>query len=84
MCRDTFCTFGPKLRTINRGGGGGAGKSIQVGKGLFNWSPKVSVVEPLGLQEKSYCSRSLKFDTMHQPQLKMLLLLHLWKELLQI
>ena len=22
MCRDTFCTFGPKLRTINHGGGG--------------------------------------------------------------
>ena len=21
MCRDTFCTFGPKFRSINQGGG---------------------------------------------------------------
>ena len=45
VCRDTFCTFGPKLKNIDRGGGGG-GKSIQFRKGLFNGSPKVSVAEP--------------------------------------
>ena len=30
------------------------------------------------------CGRSLKCDATYQPQLKMLLLLHFWKELLQI
>ena len=90
VCPNTFCTFGPKLRMINqrerereRGGGGGGG-SIYVWKGLFTGSPKISLAEPQELQEKSCCGRSLKCDANYQPQLKMLLLLHLWKELLQI
>ena len=62
----------------------GRGKSIYFWKGLFTWSPKISPAEPQELQEKSYGGRSLKCDVTYQPQLKMPLLLHLWKELLQI
>ena len=40
----------------------------------------MSLAEPYKLQEKGYCGRSLKCDATYQPQLKMLLLLHLWKE----
>ena len=40
----------------------------------------MSLAEPYELQEKGYCGRSLKCDATYQPQLKMLLLLHLWKE----
>ena len=67
-----------------REGGGGGDKSIYFWKGLFTGSPKISLAEPYELQEKSYCGRSLKCDATYQPQLKMLLLLHFWKELLQI
>ena len=61
MCPNTFCTFGPKLRTINQREGGG-GKSIHVWKGLFTGSPRNSLAELLELQEKNCCGRSLKCD----------------------
>ena len=67
---NTFCTYGPKLRTINQregGGGGGGAKVYTFGK--------VSTLD---------CGRSLKCDATYQPQLKMLLLLHFLKELIQI
>ena len=64
--------------------GGGGDKSIHFWKGLFTGSPNISKSEPCELQEKSFCGRSLKFDVTYQPQTIMLLLLHLWKELLQI
>ena len=79
VCPNTFCTFGAKLRMINQGGGGN--KSIYFWKGLFTGSPKISLADPWKLQEKSYCGRSLKCDATY-PQLKMLLFLHFWKELL--
>ena len=66
------------------GGGGGRDKSIHFWKRLFTGSPKISKSEPYELQEKSFCCRSLKFYVTYQPQTEMLLLLHLWKELLQI
>ena len=57
-------------------GGGGGQKYTFLERSLY-W-------EPYELQEKSFCGRSLKFDVTYQPQTEMLLLLHLWKELLQI
>ena len=65
-------------------GGGERGKSIHFWKGLFTGSPKIPKSEPYELQEKSFCGKSLKFDVTYQPQAEMLLLLDLWKELLQI
>ena len=70
VCRNTFCTYGPKLRTINQRGGGGGGGSIHFWKGLFTGSPKISLAEPRKLQGKSYCGRSLKCDATYQSQLK--------------
>ena len=32
MCLNTFCTFAPTLRKINRGGGGGGGQGNTFGK----------------------------------------------------
>ena len=66
VCSNRFCTFGPKLRTINQGGGGG---SI--------WEAKNFTSRAIGATRKSYCGRNLKCDATYQPQLKMLLLLHL-------
>ena len=43
----------------------------------------MSKSEPYELQENSFCGRSLKFYVTYQPQTEMLLLLHLWKGLLQ-
>ena len=72
------------MRNEDWGGGGGGDKSIHFWKGLFTGSTKISKSEPYELQEKSFCGRSLKFDVTYQPLTVMLLLLHLWKELLQI
>ena len=77
-----FRIFGLNLRNEDLGGGGG--KSIHFWKGLFTGSPKISKPLPYELQEKSFCGRSLNFYVTYQPQAEMLLLLHLWKELLQI
>ena len=52
VCLNTFCTFAPTLRKINRGGGGG-GQGIYFWKGLFTGSPKISLAKPQELQEKS-------------------------------
>ena len=75
-----FYIFGLNLRNEDQR----EDKSIHFWKGLFAGSPKISKSEPYDLQEKSFCGRSLKFDVTYQPQAEMLLLLHLWKELLQI
>ena len=78
VCLNTFCTFGPTLKTINQGEGA---KVYTLERSQFTGSPKISI----GATRKvSYCGRSLKCDATYQPQLKMLLLLHLWEELLQI
>ena len=71
--------FGLNLRNEDWGD-----KSIHFWKGLFTVSPKNSKSEPYELQEKSFCGRSLKFYVTYQLQTEMLLLLHLWKEFLQI
>ena len=46
-----FHIFGPNLRSIDWGGGGG--KSKHFWKGLFTGSPKISKSEPYELQEKA-------------------------------
>ena len=78
VCSNTFCTFAPTLRTINRGGGGGEGRGAKVyifGKVSSLVSPDILLAKPYELPEKSYCGKSLKFHATYQPQLKMLLLL---------
>ena len=77
--------FGLNLRNEDwGGGGGGGGQKHTFWKGLFTGNPKISKSEPYELQEKSFCGRRLKFYVTYQPHTEMLLLLHLWKELLQI
>ena len=73
-----FYTFGPDLRTIDQ-----RGKVYIFGKIASLEVQKFQNLEPYELQEKSYCRRSPEFDVTYQPQLEMLLLLYLWKELLQ-
>ena len=68
---------------VGGGGGGGGQKYTYLERSLY-WESKNSKSEPYELQEKSFCGRSLKFYVTYQPQTEMLLLLHLWKELLQI
>ena len=75
--------FGLNLRNEDWGGGGEGQKYTFLERSLY-WSTKISKSEPYELQEKTFCGRSLKFDVTYQPQTVMLLLLHLWKELLQI
>ena len=64
-------------------GGGGGTKVYIFGKVSLLGVQKFQN-QPYELQEKSFCGRSLKFYVTYQPQAQMLLLLHLWKELLQI
>ena len=77
VCPNTFCTFGPKLRTINQGGG----QRYIVLERSLHWESKNFTSRAIGATRKKLLRESLKCD---QPQLKMLLLLHFWKELLQI
>ena len=63
---------------------GGGTKVYIFGKVSLLGVKKISKSKPYELQEKSFCGRSLKVFVMYQPQTEMLLLLHLWKELLQI
>ena len=79
VCPNTFCTFGPTLRMINRKGG----EYILLERSL-HWESKNFTSRAIGATKKRYCGRSLKCDATYQPQLKMLLPLHLWTELLQI
>ena len=74
--------FGLNLR--NEDGGGGTkvyifGKVSLLGVQKFQNQSHMSYKK-----EKSFCGRSLKFCVTYQPQTEMLLLLHLWQELLQI
>ena len=66
------------------GGGGGGQKYTFLERSLYWESKNFKIRAIYELQEKSFCGRSLKFYVTHQPQTEMLLLLHLWKELLQI
>ena len=46
---NTFCTFGPKLRTINQrgGGGGGGGKKYILLERSLHWESKhFTIAEP--------------------------------------
>ena len=64
--------------------GGGGTKVYIFGKVSLMGVQKFQKSELYELQEKSFCGRSLKFYVTYQPQTEMLLLLHLWKEFLQI
>ena len=79
VCPNTFCTFGSELRMINQREGGQKHILLELKVSSKNFTSRA-----IGATRKSYCCRSPKYDAIYQPQLKMLLLLHLWKELLNI
>ena len=77
VCPNTFCTFAPTLRTINQG------EYILLERSLHRESKDFTSRAIGAARKKNYCGRGLKCDVVYQPLLKMLLL-HLWKELLQM
>ena len=83
VCLNTFCTFDPTLRNLNRGGGGGGKVYILLERSL-HWKSKNFTSKAIGATRKKFMWKKSEMDVTHQPQLRMLLLLHLWKELLQI
>ena len=53
VCPNTFCTFGPKLRTINqRGGGGGGGQKYILLERSLHWESKYFTSRAIGATRK--------------------------------